>query len=238
MREIDLLFRLQEVNDKISNFSNAKTNLIETLVSKKENIFNLENDFKMAEIGRMGFKKELDKFVLEVQCLDNKLKSEEKKIAIVRNSKEYESLMSSVEIIKKKIDDLEINELELMEKIEDSTNRLDSISEKRMKDFDGLREYSIRCKDDIEKMESETIDLVDEKKDLGQKISKSSLLHYEKLYNKNGCGVTIVDIEGICGNCSLNLIASKVKTISTGSTQLIKCSNCERYLYWTGPVDK
>ncbi|MCK5684621.1 hypothetical protein KAJ27_10885 [bacterium] len=238
MREIDQLFRLQEINNKISNLSKGKTNLIDTLISKKDDIFRLENDFKMLEIERLGLKKELDKLVLEAQCLDNKLKNEEKKIAIIRNPKEYESLMNNINVVKEKFDDLETKELELMEKIEDNTNLLDNLLEQKTKDFDGLREYSERCKADIENMDSEVIDLKDEKDDLVEKISNSSLANYEKLFNQNGCGVAVVGIEGICGNCSLNIIASKKRTISTGSNQLVKCSNCERYLYWIGPIDE
>lgn len=237
MFEIDYLYKLQTLYDSKKRFEKAKNNLLEELLNKKEEITKISEYITNESEIIKDLKVKLSKLSLEHGDLTKKIDNEEKKITMVRNDKEYEALQKNIAKLRTKADDIELEQMEYMETLDNKNIFIENKKSQKQEKTDKLKSFLSRCKTDISNIELEIENLISEIEDIREKISKNSLRLFDQKMEENGCAVVEVDTDSICSNCRLGIVKGKIGIISKGVKYLEKCSNCGRFLFWTGPVN-
>jgi uncharacterized protein len=229
--EIEKLVRLQELDNEIkaleetvNNYPLQKKQMEQSVESSVKDITVLKKEQKKLQVER----KEKE---LEIQENEEATKKLLKSLDEVKTNKEYTSLLSEIETLKKKKSGLEDTLLLMMEKDEQLNKQLADFSSK-----------SDRLKTEIEdKVQEEGKKIEDMRVQLQEKISLREKLVpdidreiytlYEKIRKSKKDGIAICKLEGeSCSGCSVfvpTYMAEKVKA----KKQIVQCENCSRILY-------
>jgi uncharacterized protein len=229
--EIEKLVRLQELDNEIkaleetvNNYPIQKKQMEQSVESSVKDITVLKKEQKKLQVER----KEKE---LEIQENEEATKKLLKSLDEVKTNKEYTSLLSEIETLKKKKSGLEDTLLLMMEKDEQLNKQLADFSSK-----------SDRLKTEIEdKVQEEGKKIEDMRVQLQEKISLREKLVpdidreiytlYEKIRKSKKDGIAICKLEGeSCSGCSVfvpTYMAEKVKA----KKQIVQCENCSRILY-------
>lgn len=229
--EIEKLVKLQELDSEIqncqetiNNFPIKKKQIEESLESLQKDLSTLKKEQKKLQVER----KEKE---LELLNNEEEIKKLQKKLDEVKTNKEYTSLLSEIENIKKKKSSIEDILLTLMEKeeqlnkqmedAESKTNRIKTeIAGKIQEEGRKIEELQVKLKE----KEEQRVRMVTE-------INKDIYTLYEKIRTSKKDGIAICKLEGeSCTGCSVfvpTYMAEKVKAKKTP----VQCENCSRILY-------
>lgn len=229
--EIEKLVNLQKVDSEILSF---KTIIEEFPVRKTEMEKSLDETSKDISFIKKEQKKiqlEKKERELELQSIEDEIKKLQKRLDEVKTNKEYTSLLSEIENLKKKKGEVEEQILVLMENEEQVNKKINDLSEKMEKT---KKEVETRIAEETRKVE-ELKKLLEEKMKEREKIvatiSGEVYNIYEKIRAGKKDGIAICKLEGqSCTGCSMFIpvyLAEKVKA----KKEIVHCENCSRILY-------
>ena len=153
MEQLQLLWQLQELEQKISRREHELQNLptvIEYQRRKKEFAL-FQQELKAKEEELKALQKELRRKELELQTISNSLKEMDKKLysGEIRNVKELESLEKKVRVGKSKKSELEDEILFLMEKLERETAEVSSVKALEEKKSGELHQLALKARSEL-----------------------------------------------------------------------------------------
>lgn len=227
---IEDLLKLQESDIRIRNLK-ARTEMIPS-ETKKLNVEIEEEKKRIHEIKEVSLKLELEikKVESAVTEKNNDMRRIQGQSIMVKKNEEYKALLNEIESLKRKISDLETEELLVMEKIQSEKNKFKDM-EKHFKDREKhvseekkeLEEITSKLKMEIDRIKSG-------RDELETKIEPKVLSIYSRILSK-GCGIPFVQVtDGTCGNCHLKLTP---QTINTAKKEVMTlCDNCSHLLYF------
>ncbi|MDD5747685.1 MAG: hypothetical protein PHP64_01305 [Actinomycetota bacterium] len=232
--ETEKLFELQKIDSKI--FVLRKE--IEALPEKwrlKELSSDCEGKRKILDEKQEKLRDMMQaqhKLDQEIETLSIKVKEEEGKLfnGTIMNPKELQGVQAEVLHLRKRTDELETQDLELMESIDSLNEELEG-AKRILRDVED-EENSNRKKHDEELAQKEDeISLLEGEKDsLKEKIDKELVEEYEQLLKTRG-GVAVVRIEQgkNCGGCHIQFTGSQIDRIQH-EEGIFRCEHCRRIL--------
>jgi uncharacterized protein len=228
---IEKLVSLQELDNEIKvlketvdNFPVRKKQMEESVESNLKDVNTIKKEQKRLQVE----KKEKE---LEIQENEEEAKKLQKRLDEVKTNKEYTSLLSEIETLKRKKSGMEDSLLLMMEKDDQINKQLGDFSSKS----DKLKtEIEGKILEENKRIEELTVQLQEKtalRETMVAEIDKKFYALYEKIRLSKKDGIAICRLEGeSCAGCSVfvpTYIAEKVKAKKT----LVQCENCSRILY-------
>jgi len=178
----------------------------------------------------------------EVRTLEGTVKAEaekirkwERRLADIRNQREYLALSREVEGSKRANRDMEEQILELMGKQEELRARIEGLQDKLAEqDVDCEAERS-RVGAEVQGMEEGEASQRARREALLPNIPKALLRKYEGIRKKRlGLGL-VPAVDGSCQGCNMRLPPQLYNILQRGDS-IEQCPSCQRIVYWEGII--
>jgi predicted nucleic acid-binding Zn-ribbon protein len=230
-KQLKLLMELQEVDTRIIELQKEKKRLPEIIDKKKGILKTIEaalEDIKASYDKLLKEKREKERAVEDEDTKVEKLKS---KTSGIKTNKEYQAILSEIEIAQKAKDKIEDDLLALLEKIENIKKELNAKEQAVKEEEKRFSAEEAKIKEVFKKTEEELSALIKERKEKGAKIDKGLLEKYTHLFKaKNGLAVAAVK-NGSCLGCHMH-VPPQTFTEVKKNTKIIQCFQCHRIHYW------
>lgn len=185
------------------------------------------NEFKNTSHDFTKRKREIE---LELKNEESKLNKLKIQLNDVKTNKEYTTMNHEIDLFGNKIDQLETEELELMDKEEKYNEEL----KKKMQLFE---EHIIKYNQEIERLKlseqekkNQLEGFMTERILASSKIPAEYLETYEKLNTRYPASATAEMTNATCNGCLIQLVEQKAIEVKH-SADLIFCEHCKRILY-------
>jgi len=224
-----LLAQVQKLDKRLMELEAAKGDLpekVEQLRSELEMLID-ENNEKESHLEQT--QKDLLHNKNETERLRDLLDKNQEKIYHVKTNKEYDAITAEIEILEKKIDEIETQSLELMEKEEQLKKEIEQLNERitRVKEALGTNEKILNEK--MAETESEERIINHKRKQLLSQLNQRLISQYERIRRaKEGIAVAVVR-NYTCSGCFATIPAQTVLEIRKRE-RIIFCETCGRIL--------
>ncbi|OGV37108.1 MAG: hypothetical protein A2X48_04665 [Lentisphaerae bacterium GWF2_49_21] len=225
------LLALQEVDLRIRGLK-TRLSLVPEEIAKIDREFeNEKTKVSQAKEAMLAIELEIKKKESEIKEQNELTKKYQTQSAMIKKNEEYRAMMNEIEGVKKKIGEIETEELVLMEKIEAARNVFRS-EEKIYKDREKaivdekneLKELEGKLKAEIEKQKSS-------RAEVAAKVTPDVMSVYTRMLGKNK-GTPFAEVhQGICGNCHLKLTPQTINSVR--KEMQVYCDNCGHLVYTT-----
>ncbi len=153
-----------------------------------------------------------------------------------KKNEEYQALTHEIDRCKKKISELEDEQLGLMEQIEAAENEV----EQAKREYERIKQQVEQETNELDEKEShfkkELEELQSKREELKQPVESSLLRQYERILGHRGSTVVVSIDRGVCGGCHMTL-PPQVIVSCKGEQEIVKCPNCSRILYYTRDME-
>lgn len=229
MSQIDLLYRLQQVDNEIAQ---KKQRLGEVLRLQQGNsvLMAARERAETAAAELQEWRTQQNDLNLELKGLSDKVKRSENRLysGQVKNPKELSDLQSEIDSLNRRRSALEDEVLEAMIMVEEAQEENDEASS-------DLAQLESDWADTQQQLQAEQDELVQRikalnnmRKEHAQSISTQFLTAYESVLKK-GAGTAVVKLSNNrCRGCLVSVPANLVKAADEG--KLVYCDNCGRIL--------
>jgi hypothetical protein len=229
--QLDYLVTLQEIDRAIQEaIVNAEANpkRIEVIVIE---IQEAQDAFKLFLQGVDDLKKQRKGLEKEIDELDHKIKKSQLRLMEVKNNKEYKAMLTEIEETKKGKGEKEDQLLELLEKLEEKTQKgkeLKKSLEKKMEEAQNRKGELEKEGKDV----SRKLSALDRKRgELIPRIDSALLKQYEFLKDRLK-GVAVVEVkEYSCLGCHMQIPPQLYNELHR-QDRIIACPSCLRILYY------
>ncbi|EDM28980.1 hypothetical protein LNTAR_14227 [Lentisphaera araneosa HTCC2155] len=231
---MDLLNTLLEIQDLDLRKSEIEKQSASIPEQKKAIVATLKKD-KLAYEALNTQQKEAEKLCKDLTHDTDKLRQQKAKIMIqsgeTKDNSTYTKLIKEAESYDARVDDMESQFLEQLDKVEDI--------KKQKKDIAGqLKSMISKIEQDIKDLDLRHKNLVAtlpeteaKRNELAKLVDEETLIHYDKVFqSKGGLRAVIVPIthDDSCGFCHLKLSA---KDIASAAKGLGECLECGAFLH-------
>lgn len=151
----------------------------------------------------------------------------------VTDSKTLRSLTDEVGHLKKRIAELEDEQLEVMSRLEDTAAQRDAVAARKT-GVEGELRSEVAARDEaVAKLSTEAKDLTAARAPVAGKVPQALLALYEKLRSSTGMGAAALKA-GRCTGCQLQLTLADLDAYRKApSNQVLRCAECNRILVRT-----
>ena len=151
----------------------------------------------------------------------------------VTDAKILRSLTEEVGHLKKRIAELEDEQLEVMSRLEDVTAHRDRVAARKGSIEDDLRAEVAKRDEAVAKLSQEAKDLTATRGPVAAKVPQPLMALYEKLRASTGLGAAALKA-GRCTGCQLQLTLADLDTYRKApANQVLRCAECNRILVRT-----
>ncbi|MCS6874366.1 MAG: C4-type zinc ribbon domain-containing protein [Acidobacteriota bacterium] len=230
-REIDILIRLQEVDNRIRQL----TKQIETANIRREN---LEQEFEkqateIRKIQQTHKQANAERLKLEAKMAEvqSHIKRAERNLRNSHNQKEYEAAVREMDSLRKQLSGIETEMLEKIEIIEETEKILKERAEE-IEAFEGkksaaLEEFELQLEKDKNELEIKKR----EKEELISKLTRGTAEVYLRLVNRSKDGIAVAKVVGeSCSACFMRVRPQMIVELKRAE-KIITCESCTRILY-------
>jgi uncharacterized protein len=227
MSQIELLYRLQQIDDELRQKKNRLTEVIRAQRGNAE----LEAARQRAARATAVYQKHHTRHTdlnLELKGVTDKARRSEERLysGLVKNPKELADLQQEIEALTRRCSALEDEILETMIALEEAEVEKAAAEET----LAGLEEEWEQTRASLQQEQATLAQRSSQLADLRQqqvrRLTPATLVEYEAISRHRG-GVAVVGLSGnICQGCRLTVPANMVK--AAGEGQLVKCPSCGR----------
>ena len=189
-----------------------------TLDNGKLRVKQIESDRKRLELDAEAKRSQIEKYA------NQQLQT--------RKNEEYRALTHEIDACKAEITKLEDQEIELMEKAEQTLK--DVVRHSR--DADEARKLAEEHIADLNQREQnlkkELAELESNREEMASAVDPGVRARYERLVRSKGENVLVGVQHGVCGGCHMKLPA-QVLVACQSDQDIVTCTNCGRILYYT-----
>ena len=151
----------------------------------------------------------------------------------VTDPKTLRSLTEEVGHLKKRIAELEDEQLEVMGRLEDAVAHRDKVAARKTSVEDDLRTEVAARDEAVAKLSQEAKDLTAARGPVAAKVPQQLMARYEKLRANTGLGAAMLKA-GRCTGCQLQLTLADLDTYRKApANQVLRCAECNRILVRT-----
>jgi len=229
MSQVDLLYRLQQMDDEIRAAKNRLGEVIRSQQETKELLVARQRAETAAGELHECRSTQTD-LSLELSSLNSKAQRSEQRLysGKVKNPKELEDLQSESESLAKRRTILEDELLEAMIMVEDAQEE----NEAAQLSLQEIEAAWSQDQEDLKREQSELIarinQLTTQRKKHVEIITDESLKSYEYAQHRAGSTAVVLMKNNRCRGCLVTVPANLVKAVDEG--QLVHCDSCSRIL--------
>lgn len=228
--QLNLLIQLQQLDKSIQELLYTAEDNPRRMDQVEQEIQEIRETFQ-AFVGEMeGLKKQRKSLEKEIEDFEQKIKKSQVKLMEVKTNKEYKAMLTETDDLKKGKSGKEDLLLELMEKLEEGTQK-----EKTLKKTVEARTAEGQLKkDQLEKerqaYEKEFVAVQQKREELASRIDSSLLKQYEFLKDRLK-GVAVAEVkEATCLSCHMQIPPQLYNELHRRD-KIIPCPSCLRILY-------
>ena len=229
MSQVDLLYRLQQIEDENRDDRKRLAEVIR-LQSESVELVKARNAHELAdeEVSRLQvIQKDRN---LELDGLCDKAKKAEDRLysGLVTNPKELEDLQLELDSLGRRISSLEDEVLEIMMEVEEAESILTDAAATLNQTESDWQATASRCKDEQQELLKHIGDLAEQKKQLLPLVQPASMSAFETAKRRAGEVAVTALKNGRCRGCLVGVSAMQQKAVDEG--ELVNCDNCGRIL--------
>ena len=213
----DLNELLGDLPKKVNKLHQGEESLINAVDNGKNRLKEIELALNKAEHRLADIKQKIDK-----------LKDQ---LSLVTSNKQYDALTQEIEYLKKAMDEVELEDLELDEEKDILQNDLKEKEENLESLSEDLKTRRGRLVDLIAESADKKSDLEKEREEKSTHIDPSVLGRYVRIRDARH-GLAVVNIDGnSCSGCGF-VVPPQTVSVIRKKTLLYNCDVCSRFLYF------
>jgi uncharacterized protein len=218
--EIDKLIQLKK------DYPNQIDQLNQEIASLEQSLAKAVQQIRQSEVNRNTIETEID-------GERERLASREQRLLDTKTNKEYTAVQHEIVQSRERIDSLETEDIELMNKLDQLNPQKEELDKKLAETRQANNEKSASMKDRFDSIESDIAKLEIKRNHHLQEVSSRTLAVYQRLRKgKSGLAIVMVDqSRNSCRGCFKQLPHQKVLELKRGD-KLMFCENCGRILVW------
>jgi predicted nucleic acid-binding Zn-ribbon protein len=229
MSQVDLLYRLQQIDDEIRD---GKKRLSQVIRSQRETeeLLDARKGTERAAAELHEHKTTQTKLNLELKSLNSKAQRSEQRLysGTVKNPKELEDLQHELESLTRRRAALEDELLEAMIMVEED-QEVDDAAQAALSEIEAAwNQDQIDLKQEQDELVARINELTVQRKRHLELISPASLAQYESAQRRAGPTAVVLMKNNRCRGCLVTVPANLVKAVDEG--QLVECDTCSRIL--------
>ena len=229
--DLELLLKLQVLDYDRGELERSKEYIPDMMENLRREIEESEAAFRIAEKELAEAKVTQKNLELEIAGHQEDLKKLQAQMMAIKTNKEYDALVSQIDVVKGSINEKETKLLELIERIE--------VLEGGIGDLEKKSEETRKRNEDQLSILQEKMDSVgtkikmkdDERTNITVRVPKRTMSIYERVRKNRGGSVIVAVKKRACGACFKALPPHRIQELKRGD-QLITCDNCGRLLMW------
>lgn len=168
----------------------------------------------------------------DVQAENDHMAKAKTKLPAVKTNKEYQALLSEIDIIKDKVSKIEDEELEIMETLEEREKTLPAFQALINEEEARFQQYKKQKEVESARIQKEIEEALVRREKVIASLEAKWVQSYEKV-SKARDGVAVVPLDGnICQGCFQQVLPQMMIDIKNGSEVMHQCQHCSRVLYW------
>lgn len=234
--DLELLLQLQNIDYDLGELERSKEYIPDMMENLKQEIVESERKLTETSEALSAAKVEQREVELELSEKQEKLKKLQERMMAIKTNKEYDALVSEIDQIKERINDLENREVELMETIEQNEKELEGLNSR----VEGIRKINSEqlssLQAQIDSVGAKIDDKEKERKELVGRVNQRVLRAYDRIRKGKGGAAVVAVKKRACGACYKALPPQKIQEIKLGQ-RIITCDSCGRMLIWTEDSD-
>lgn len=231
------LLTLQGIDTEIAQLTHRKSALperarIAALLSERKRLLEdyTEAETRVSDLERAQAKAEADLEPVRAR----KIRDQERVDSGSADPKALSGLLSEIEHLTRRISDLEDAELEVMEELEEGTQRFEKLKARRTELETEIRALMATRDDQIAALDSQLQHASAKRDTVCEKLPAPLITYYERIRDKHaGLGVAEL-IQRRCGGCRLDLNAADLRAFAAAAPdEVLICEECGRILIRT-----
>lgn len=234
--DLELLLKLQNIDYDLGELERSKEYIPDMMENLKREINDSERKLKDTSDALTEAKVEQKEVDLELQQKQGKLKVLQERMMAIKTNREYDALVSEIDQIKARINDLEGREITLMEAIEQYEKDLGGLDSQvaGVRKINSEQISSLQAQ--IDSVGSKIRDKEQERRQLVGKVGQRALRAYDRIRRGKGGAAVVAVKKRACGACYKALPPQVIQEIRLGE-RIITCDSCGRMLIWTENSD-
>jgi hypothetical protein len=215
--------RIEELHEDQGRYPREIDGLNEKLAGEKEEALRERERLEFLEKDRRRKEGELDQEA-------EKIKRTKGRLFEVKTNKEYQALLTEIELMETSSDHNEDEILAILEEIDqlrtrdaDREGALATLEKDVRADISEIEGRLSQTVEEIDRMEKRRGDIV-------KTLSPDLISAYDTLKQRRGTALAMVK-RGVCQGCYVNIPPQMFNEVQRNDT-VIRCPNCSRILYW------
>ena len=223
------LYQLQECDLEIESDEQALRQIASQLGESKA-VTGTQQKLELEQQHREELAHQQHSIEWELDDLITKLTTAEKELYSGRigNPKELANLQHEVDLLKDQRGQLEDKVLEIMEKVEITTQGTADLNTQLRSLEAEWQNQQLELSAQLEKLKATVSDLKQKRQLLVSAISPQAIEIYQGLRKQKGVAIARVE-QGICRGCRISLPVTELQQVRGSS--LVRCSSCGRILF-------
>jgi len=229
--DLELLLRLQILDYDRGELERSKEYIPDMMENLRREIDENEANFRNTEKELSEAKISQKSLEIDIATKQDELKKLQSQMMAIKTNKEYDALVSQIDVVKEFLNEKETTLLEVIEKIELLDGK---IVEFRKKSLEIRKQNEDQLSILQEKMNSVGTKIKikdDDRNNITVRVPKRIMSIYERVRKSRGGSVVVAVKKRACGACFKALPPHRIQELKRAD-QLIACDNCGRLLIW------
>lgn len=168
----------------------------------------------------------------KVAAIEHKMKDRRMRLTRIRNDKELGVAKREMEILKDEASTLETELLELMQRVDESTKKIQDYESGLSTLGTELETEAMALKETRERVGGQIARDQAKRNDLVGGVEEGLRRRYEMIFSRRG-GLAVAAVrDGTCRGCHMNLPPQLFIQIQRNVDEIFLCPSCQRLLYW------
>lgn len=235
--QLELLWELQKIDLELKSIKEEKDRYPKEIkkLDEKQNIEQervQKEKERVASLEKTRRQKEGD-FNIEQE----KIKKAERRMSEVKTNKEYQALLSEIDMIKEASSRIEEEVLQVLDEIDELKKDLSKREKEAKITLEKIEGERKKIREKMALDERVWKEQMERREVLSKQIESKLFKLYNTLKDKRG-GVGMVNVKNeTCQGCFVNVPPQMFIEVQKNNT-LIRCPHCNRILYWDGDQNK
>ena len=230
-RKLVILLDLQKIDARLMELESTRGDLPQKVESTKAELGSLRGLFEAKKIELKDAELGSSKVEMDRNESKSKLKKYQEQLYQVTTNREYDAITIEIDTAKDRIDESELEEIELDDHADELRKEIGEISDQITTLSTNLEAYEKELQEKLSLTNREEENLRNQRKDLVTGIDRSILGTYERVRKaKKGIAVVAVQRQA-CGGCFSAIPPQRVLELRQRN-KFITCEVCGRILIW------
>lgn len=229
VNRLELLKKLQSIDDKSHDFSRQKKAIESRIDAKEARIADATARLADKHEELLDFQKNIDRKHLDLKCVEEGILKSRERLLQIKSNREYSAHLSEIggkEADKGLLEDEILSMMTEFENITAAEQELKAEAEREKKE---LVEIKAEVENELSLLGKNIAETRSEWEEAARQVDKSALLQYKRLLGKDGQAVVEV-VAQTCGGCCMQITAQTLNLLLRRE-DIILCQNCEKILY-------